>query len=74
VKRDDGSLLVDGAVPIRDVAGLLALREPSVFDRRQNRGGKMRKANSERTGTCGKACRGKMKPERGAYETPLQPL
>ena len=25
-KREDGSLLVDGTVPIRDVAGLLALR------------------------------------------------
>jgi putative hemolysin len=31
-KRDDGSLLVDGAVPIRDVAGLLALREPPPGD------------------------------------------
>ena len=31
-KRDDGSLLVDGSVPIRDVASLLGLREPPPGD------------------------------------------
>jgi hypothetical protein len=28
--RDDGSLLVDGAVPTANVAGLLALRETGM--------------------------------------------